>query len=77
MKNYLKDMFRSQAEAKTAAREAIWGTVPFAKREFKPLDPGTYGIHVSANVNGDLVVFQFDHYGRTEGKPLVIKRGCR
>lgn len=63
--------FRTQQDAVRAAREFIWGDVPFAKRECKYPDPGTFGIIVSANVNGRLIVIDFDNYGRV--RPGTIK----
>ena len=66
--------FRSRTEAVKAAREFIWGDIPFARREF--IDPrnrpdvafydhrGCPVLAVTAQGNSDLVVFYFDHYGR-------------
>lgn len=75
--------FSTQAEAKRAAVEAIWGTAPFSRRPFVAIPAGERSIHVAADVNGDLVVFAFDNYGRMSArqadgssKPLVIKRAC-
>lgn len=78
-----QNSYSTQAEAKRAIVEAIWGSVPFARRESVRIPAGEYSIHVAADVNGDLVVFAFDNYGRLSArqvdgtsKPLVIKRAC-
>lgn len=65
--------FSSQAEAVKAAREFFWGDVPFARRECLYPDHGVkyVGITVSANVNGRLIVIEFDNYGRVQ--PGTIK----
>lgn len=69
--------FRSQAEAVRAAREFIWGDLPFAQRKFvgKESEFMAYvgvlpNIVVSANVNGQLFVVRFDHYGRVTEKEV-------
>lgn len=68
------DYFPSRADATRAARQFIWGDVPFARRAF--IDPknspdlafydhrGFPVLAVTAQVNNDLVVLYFDHYGR-------------
>lgn len=77
----MSNRFRTQTEAVRAAREAIWGDVPFARRAF--VDPknrpdvafyderGLPVIAVSANVNGHLVVIHFEHYGRLVGVQVL------
>ncbi len=75
--------FTTQAEAERAARTFIWGDVPFSKRvHVSPHTSPDLGyfdhrgcpvIAVSANVNGRLVVFTFDGYGRRDQKPLVLR----
>lgn len=65
--------FHSRAEAVQVARTAIWGDHRVAKCEFK--DPkncpefffylnGLPQCVVTAQVNNDLVVIRFDHFGR-------------
>lgn len=77
--------FSTQADAIRAAREFIWGDVPFARRE--AVTPRTradlytsdrFGrLVVSANVNGHLFVFHFDNYGREQsGFRVVVKAGA-
>lgn len=66
--------FRSQADAVREARLAIWGDVTFAKRECILPEPGVYGIHVTANVNGHLVDINFDNYGRVGNGTHGVKR---
>lgn len=78
-------MYRTQADAVRDARIAIWGDVPFAKREF--VTPRTHPdvaffdhrgfpvIAVSANVNGRLVVIHFEHYGRLAHEGVVVLPG--
>lgn len=70
--------FRSQAEAVRAAREFIWGDLPFAQRKFVGKDRPDVMVYVnslpyivvSANVNGQLFVIRFDHYGRVTEKEV-------
>ena len=74
--------FSSQAEAVRTAREVVWGTVPFARRtwhgpsgEYSVNDAGGFPqIVFTAQVNKDLVVIQFDQYGRLQGKVQVLPR---
>lgn len=74
--------FSSQADAVKAAREAIWGDVSFAKREY--VDPkrrpevavyvnGLPEIVVAADVNGKIVAITFDSYGRTNYGAYRVK----
>lgn len=72
-------MFATQAEAIREARLHIWGDAPLAKREWHG-PKGEYSVNVqighlnvphivvAANVNGRLFVFEFDQYGREQGK---------
>jgi len=59
-----RNSFRSRREAAQAAREYLWGDVPLSRRACLYPEQGAYGIYVAANVNGRLVVFDFDNYGR-------------
>ena len=58
----MNNFYRSQAEAVKDARIGIWGDVPLAKREMIYPDPT-----VTAQVNGRLIVIDFDNYGRLSG----------
>jgi hypothetical protein len=79
----MTNRYRTRAEAVRDARVFIWGDVSLSKRAF--VDPrnspdvafydhrGLPVIAVSADVNGHLVVFYFDHYGRSEGGVEVVR----
>lgn len=58
------DEFNSIRDASREARIALWGDVPFSQRPCLYPEPGTYGIYVVANVNGHLILIDFDNYGR-------------
>lgn len=74
-------VFRSQNDAVRAAREAIWGDVPYAQREcvtprthpeFGEYIQGVPYMVVSANVNGRLVAIHFDAYGRLDSTGVKV-----
>lgn len=74
--------YRSQAEAAKDIRIGLWGDVPFAQRPcllpehfVRGEQPPTYSIVVSANVNGRLVAFGFDNYGRRTQTLVLSKVG--
>lgn len=67
--------YRTQADAKRDIVGAIWGDVSFAKREWVRGDliNGYPETVVSANVNGRLVTFTFDQYGRAAAhRPPIV-----
>jgi hypothetical protein len=59
--------FTTRADAVRAAREALWGMVPFNQRECLLPERGLYSINVTAQVNGHLINIPFDNYGRVCG----------
>jgi len=63
--------YRTQRDAERDIRIALWGDLPLAQRSCLLPEPGTYSIVATADVNGHLVAFLFDNYGRTESKIVV------
>lgn len=71
--------FRTQADAVREARTAIWGDVPFSRREcYRPTEWVSRfqaaDLVFAADVNGRLFVFELDCYGRRTGTPRVLPR---
>lgn len=70
--------YSTQVEAEREARIAIWGDVPFSRRECIFPEPGTYDAAVvTATVNYRTVVFFFDNYGRRSANPIVLPKESR
>jgi len=77
--------YHSQAEAERDIRIALWGdadgNAPWAKRRCLYPDPTNSRweppIGVTAVVNGRLVFFRFDNYGRRSRKPEILPRSRR
>jgi hypothetical protein len=67
--------YPARAEAVAAARDFYWGCTglrgcEFQRLETQDLQHGLLGTFVTADVNGRLVLIQFDNYGRCTTYPV-------
>ena len=56
--------YRTRRDVATDVVAFLWDGKPFSQRQMVLPEPGTYSVAVTADVNGHLVSFEFDNYGR-------------